>query len=409
MKRKRFFEKLVRPWAAYTFAACAAVFFYVFLTHLHVVGAALSTFYYYIQPVFVGLIVAYMLDPLVKFFENRLFGKMKRRHSARGISVTVTFLLLILLFTFFLIALIPQLISSTRLFISNLSTYGSGLNTMLGNLTEFAAEHGVDISNYTSAGTDLVGMITSRLPASVNGILNTTISYGVEVFNGVIACIIAIYLLMDKTRLLDGANRFFRALFSDKNYRQSNNFVGRVNSIMIQYILCDLLDGLIVGVANAVFMLIVGYPYVPLISVVAGTTNLAPTFGPILGTVIGCFILFLVNPWYALGFLLFTLALQTADGYIIKPRLFGETLGVPSIWILIAIIVGGRVFGIIGILLAIPFAAIFDFLYRDEILVRLEEYRARRDGAIAAAKAATGEETDENWESASLDADDEER
>ena len=131
-----------------------------------------------------------------------------------------------------------------------------------------------------------------------------------------------------------------------------------------------------------------------MISMVVGVTNLAPTFGPILGAAIGSAILVLINPWYALGFLIFTLLLQTFDGYFFKPKLFGSLMGVPSILILAAIIIGGRMFGIVGILVAIPMAAIFDFLYRDEILPRLEARRNRIDAAEAAARAATGKEKD---------------
>ena len=119
-------------------------------------------------------------------------------------------------------------------------------------------------------------------------------------------------------------------------------------------------------------------PYNILISVVVGITNLAPTFGPIVGGLIGAFILLLVNPWQALWFILFTLVLQTIDGYILKPKLFGNSFGVSSIWILITIIVGGRMFGVWGILLAIPFAAIADYFYRDVIWKKLEK-RAKKN------------------------------
>ena len=112
-------------------------------------------------------------------------------------------------------------------------------------------------------------------------------------------------------------------------------------------------------------MLIMGMPYAGVISLVVGVTNLAPTFGPIFGAVVGGIILVLVNPWYMLWFLIFTAILQTLDGYVIKPKLFGDTLGVSSLWILIAIVVGGRMFGVVGILLAIPFAAIVEFLAQD--------------------------------------------
>ena len=94
--------------------------------------------------------------------------------------------------------------------------------------------------------------------------------------------------------------------------------------------------------------------------------------------IIGGFILVLVNPWYGLWFIIFTVVLQTLDGYVLKPRLFGESLGISPLMILIAIILGGRLFGVAGILLAIPFAAIFDFTWRDIILKKLEEKQTKR-------------------------------
>ena len=110
-------------------------------------------------------------------------------------------------------------------------------------------------------------------------------------------------------------------------------------------------------------MAILGMPYSLLISFFVGITNLCPTFGPIVGGLLGAFILVLDNPWYALWFLIFTLILQTLDGYVIKPKLFGDTFGVPSVWILVMIIVGGRIFGFWGIMLAIPFTAMFAYVF----------------------------------------------
>ena len=385
---------LESPWAAYTFALCSGVLLFVFLTNLAAMWSGLKSVYYFIEPVFIGLVVAYVLDPLVKFLEMHIFQKVRRKTVARGLSVLIVFVLIILFVSILLIALVPQMISSVRMFIGNLGIYAKGLNDMLEELTELAAQHDIDISEITSMGNDLIGNITSILPKSINGILDRTISYGVDIFNMIISCIIAGYLLVDKERILAGVNRLYRAVINEDSYRKSNNFLGRCNAILVQYILCDLLDGLLIGSINAIFMLFAGYPYVPLISMVVGVTNLAPTFGPILGAAIGSAILVLINPWYALGFLIFTLLLQTFDGYFFKPKLFGSLLGVPSILILAAIIIGGRMFGIVGILVAIPMAAIFDFLYRDEILPRLEARRNRIDAAEAAARAATGKEKD---------------
>lgn len=383
-KRGKFRKALDQPWAAMTFAACAGVVLFVLLSHLGLIGKGLVKLYGFVEPVFIGLVIAYVTDPLVVFYEEHVFRKVGRKNIRRGLSVAATYLSIVVFIALILVSLIPQLISSVRLFISNLDSYSSAFNVLMKDLTDWAASHNVDISKYTSVGSDIVGLITSSLPQSVDGILNKTITYGKNVFDAVIAIIIAIYFLMDKTRLLRGGHRLWRAIVSEGSYRRSSNFLVRCNEIMIRFIVFDLLDGLIIGCANAAFMLVAGYPYLPLISIVVGVTNLAPTFGPIVGAVIGAGILLLVNPWYALVFLIFTIALQTVDGYVIKPKLFGNTLGVPSIGILIAIIVFGRMFGAVGVLLSIPVAAILDYIYKDGILPKLESRKERKKAAAAA-------------------------
>lgn len=390
MRWKKIRKSLEHPWAAYTFAICCGVVLFLFLSHIDILWKIFRAIIYVVYPVLTGLVIAYVLDPLVKFFESRVFKKVKRPTVARGLGVVVTFSVIILAVSILLIAMIPQLVSSVQMFLGNMGGYARSLNKMLQDLQEFAARHNVDISGFIASAGDLIGTIANILPKSVNKILDTTINYGVEVFNLIISFIIAVYLLLDKVRLLNGGKRLWKAITNEKSYQVSTDFLGRCNSIMMQYMVFDLLDGLLIGILNAIFMLIVGYPYVPLISVIVGVTNLAPTFGPILGAVIGGLILFLINPWYALGFLIFTIALQTVDGYIIKPKLFGGQLGIPSIWILISLIVFSRMWGIIGILLAIPIAAIIDFLYQEVILFRLERRKKKTAAAEAAARNISG-------------------
>ena len=132
---------------------------------------------------------------------------------------------------------------------------------------------------------------------------------------------------------------------------------------------------MIVGIANAVFMQLMGMQYVGLVSIVVAVMNLIPTFGPFVGGVIGGLVLLLVNPLHALIFLIFTLLLQTLDGYVIKPRLFGKSLGISGLMIIAAIVVGGKIMGVVGILLAVPLAAILDYLYTDYLLPALEKRR----------------------------------
>ena len=163
-----------------------------------------------------------------------------------------------------------------------------------------------------------------------------------------------------------------KALLSQKHYKSASTFLSHCNGILNRYVIFDLIDGLIVGTVNAIFMAILGMQYSGLVSVVVGVTNLVPTFGPLVGAIIGGFILLMVKPVHALFFVIFTIILQTIDGYVIKPKLFGGTLGVSGLWILIVIIAGGRIYGIVGILLAIPIAAILDYIYREMLLPALE-------------------------------------
>ena len=113
-------------------------------------------------------------------------------------------------------------------------------------------------------------------------------------------------------------------------------------------------------------------PYIGFVSFVEAITNLIPTFGPIIGAVIGALILSLVELRFAIAFLVFTTVLQLSDGYLIKPKLFGNSLGVSSLWVLIGVIVGGRMIGVAGVLLAIPAVAIFDYLYKDYLLPHVD-------------------------------------
>lgn len=392
-------DRLNRPWAAYTFAACCAVVLYLFLSHINLLGIGLAKIYDFIRPVFIGLVIAYILNPLanvINRYISRIGSKrpapdpkdekavriamqreLRRERRSWRISVTLTILLVLVLFVLLLVALIPQIAKSIGALISNIGTYIETINQVLSDLNKAASKANLDIGGVTSFLQNSLDDLGSTLTKNSGGIVDTVTNIGSGIFNGVISFIISIYFLIDKKRLLRACGRLARLVISDRRYPTVAAFWSRCNHIMIRYIASDILDGVFVGVANAIFMLITRLPYVALISVVCGVTNLAPTFGPIVGAVIGAFILVLVNPWYALWFLIFTLILQTIDGYVVKPKLFGDTLGVPSIWVLISIIVFGRMWGVAGILLAIPIAAITDYIYHDYILKKLEEHKKK--------------------------------
>lgn len=387
---------LKNRWASNALAISIGVLVYLFFSHLDVVGRGIAAFFGFINPVIIALIIAYVMDPLTKVFEHYVFRRMRRETARRNLAVVCTILIILAGFVFLMVALIPQIVNSIITFFNNVNVYADEIRTLLANLQEKAAGSRFDFSKILNGGQALLDTIVGKIPSNVDSIINTSFSIGRNIMTWVIAVIMSIYFLADKSRLQAGFGKLMHAILSERMFQSSCKFWNHCNTIMIRYIVGELLDALIIGVSNFVFFLIAGLPYNLLISVVVGVTNLAPTFGPIVGGVVGAFILVLNNPWHALWFIIFTIILQTIDGYVIKPKLFGNTLGVSSVWILVCIIVGGRMFGVPGILLAIPFAAISDYVYNNYILVVLENRKSKKRDRERAQAEKNGHEAGRN-------------
>ncbi len=368
---------LKKRWVENALALCIGVFFFVFLEHLGGVFYWIGKLLKFLSPVIVGIAIAYIIDPLARLFEHHLFVKLKSWRLKRAFSVTLALLLILALFVLLSIYLFPQLADSIKQFIDNLDGYSKSLKQFL---TKLGEKLPINVSKVTTSIDNFINGASDYILKNKEVILSKSLDVGSGILTFLLGFILAIYFLFGKYFLLAGIKRFSRAAMSEKKYRSTMHFVGRCNRIMTRYLACDCLDSLLIGILNAIFMLIMKMPYIVLVSTVVGVTNLAPTFGPMVGALIGGFILLMVNPWYALFFLIFTLVLQTFDGYILKPKLFGEQLGLSSVMVLVFIILGGRMFGVLGVLLSIPLAAIVDFSYHDYLLTRLERKRGISDG-----------------------------
>ena len=336
------------------------------LTNLGAITGSIQNILSKFTAIFLGCVLAYLVHPLASALQKRLFGKIEKKNIGWALSVFLAMILVILVLIVLLLMLIPQLIESTLLLVGNMDNYIAQLNKLIANLNIGSLDLGTSLRKIASTSADI----------------------GKNVFNWMIAFILSIYLLLAKENIKNATSRLLRALMPKKWYDIVVHFMRRCNYILVRYIVYSLLDGVIVGGATALFMAITQMQYVGLIAFVCGITNLIPSFGPVIGAVIGGFILLLVNPWHALMFLIFTGILQTLDGYVIKPKLFGDSLGVSGLLILISIVLFGNIFGIVGILLAIPLAAIFDFVYEEGILPLLEARRKRLDAEEEAEEAA---------------------
>lgn len=357
-----------RNWYPYTVAACAAVLLSFFLKHLNLIGTFFTFVWKIISPLVAGAIIAYIMDPVARFFENKTVFKSKKykigRNAAVALACVIIFGGLFLLFAL----LTPSIISSITSLVGNIDDYETAVIT-------FLKKWDFDSEKVSSSIAILVKKLKELVPILTQNILETSSEMSGTFANIGLGCILAVYFMLYKKSILPWISGFFEKIIREESYHEFTGFCTRCNTILLKYLSCSLLDALFIGVSNAVFMLIFRIPNVALISVLVGVTNLAPTFGPLIGGAIGFIILTLVNPGYGIIFLIFTGILQTIDGYVVKPKIYGDSLGVSSLWILIAIICGGKMFGVVGVLLAIPFAVIVQYLLEEILFPKVREER----------------------------------
>ncbi len=366
---------------------CAVAIFFIVFANSDSISGFFEGAARVLAPIIIGLVLAYIIDPFAKFFETKIFVKIKKENLRRTLSAVIALILVLALLIVFIGTLIPSLISSISMLMDNADTYYATIENAVDQINSLGFGLHIDLSAIEASVTNWLDDFVKNLSQNLSSILSATKDIGSVLLNILIGVILAVYILFSKKYLVSGLRRLRKAIFTPKQYESNTRFWNRCHDIFTQYIGCNIIDALIIGVSNAIFMLILGMPYVPLVSFVVGIANLIPTFGPIIGGAIGALVLVLVKPSYALWFLIFTVGIQILDAYVIKPRLFSSSIGLAPVWTLVAITVGGNLFGIIGILLAIPVAAILTFIYDERFVPWLErksKARAAKAGKLPA-------------------------
>ena len=363
--------------------ACIGVTLYSLQTNLGPVMNAIRRFFGCFRPVFLGVVFAYILNAIAKLFYYKAFRRMKLGKVRWSISVILSMILVLLAFYLLLGLLIPQLTQSVTMFMGSFDGYVKSLIKWMGN--------GVlgkvfDLQVLEARILNAMASISNSLNDNAPQIMSAAAGYGKNILSWFIAFIIALYMLLDKNRIMRGVWRLVRVSFRKETSEVIMDFILRCDTIMITYLTQSLLDALIISAVNAVFMVICGMPYIGLITTAVGVTNLVPTFGPFIGAGFGALVLLMVSPRQALIFLVFCVALQTVDAYIIKPKLFSGCLGVSGLLILSSVVVLGNMFGFLGVLLSIPAAAVVSFIYSDYFMPSMEKRDRERTKAAETEK-----------------------
>ena len=361
----------------YFFSLAAAILLLFALLHLGDIKNGFMAFFSALKPLWVGIAFADLLVPVSDFFE-RPVKKIKRiSRFSRPIAVAITSLTVVAVFALLCAVLLPQLVTS----ISDLAVKLPGmLETQLDRLQKFLASNNQFAStaaNLVESGENmLVTWIKTNLLATISNIATSVMSVGSAIVNIILAFIIMIYLLLDRERYMNQCRKLFHTV--SKNERVNDavyDTLHQANKMFGGFISGKLLDSLIVGIICFVFMLILRLDYPLIISVIVGVTNIIPMFGPFIGAIPSAFLLLLVDPKQCLIFVIFVLILQQVDGNIIGPRILGDSTGLSSLYVTIAILLFGSLFGFIGMIIGVPlFATIY------YVVKRVAEYFLRKRG-----------------------------
>ena len=308
------------------------ILFFFLVNRFDVVQSKLAAFLDVITPFIVGFVIAYLLNSPV-----------------------------------------PQVTQSIVMLMGNMRTYLDNFNRLVQSLIETLHIDGEGITDLAVTYQDIIRRASSLATSALPQIFDLGMAVGSGVVSALTALISSIYMLAGKGKLLSQIRKTLYAVLPKDLADRLMNVCQEANGVFVGFINGKLIDSAIMGVLCFVLNSLFRIPYAVLIAVVIGVTNVIPFFGPIIGAVPCVMILLIIDPWAALRFGVLVLALQQFDGNILGPKILGDSTGLSALWVLVAIVIGGGLFGFAGMLLGVPTFAVLYSLTREWVHHRLEK------------------------------------
>ena len=370
MKWSKLKEETIENIKVFSISGILVVAFYTLINNVEPLFGVLQAIFVALSPFIYGIGIAFLLNPLRKIIEYSWLEKTKLKPRTKKIiaSFGALFIGIIMLFVFFSI-LIPQMISSIQTFLSSFEGDVDSARNFFESNNFFSDDLLKTLNPVIDKGVSMLGDWVSNLASSLNAILMYSVIFAKSVMNFLIGMIIALYILLDEVNLKRQMKKVLYALLPEKTTKGILRTTRLTINTFNSFVAGKAVDSLIIGILCYIILSFMKMPYTPLISVVVGVTNMIPVFGPFLGAVPSILILLLVDPFKALEFSIFILILQQVDGNIIGPRILGGAVGLPTLYVMFAIIIGGALFGIVGMFIGVPvFSVIFvlvsEFIHR---------------------------------------------
>ena len=371
MRRPFRWDKKYLYWGITAFCVvAAAILFYMALNYLPSLGKGIGKIVSILSPFIWGLVICYLLAPLMRILEKNLFlplskriFKKSKKHSgkrlARGLSVFLSIVLFLAIIAALVYLILPQLYSSLDTIVKNSPTYIANLAAWAEKLLQDypeIEEYALDAIN--NANTNIMAWLQDKVLPELGSLL-TNLTAGVYyaikgIYNLIIGIIVSIYILGDIEGFGTNARRFLYSVFSINMAEKLREGVAFIDKTFVGFINGKLLDSAIIGLICYIVCAILNMPYALLVSVIVGVTNIIPFFGPFIGAIPSALIILMVDPMKCLIFIIFIIVLQQVDGNIIGPKILGSSIGINGFWVMFSIILGAGLFGFWGMLLGVP-------------------------------------------------------
>lgn len=346
-------------------------------------GEILLGIYSLISPFVIGLCIAYIVNVLLRPIENlwmKLLNKRKGKWPEklkRPLCLLLTILLVIGIILAIVLIIMPELRDSVASLIDMIPSYAEEVQRWWGSLSTFLDKYSIDLPEFDFKPDKLIDILKDGGTVLFNTTASVAGSIVTAVMNFVIAFAFSIYVLAQKETLKRQSMKVLTAVMKPEKLDKLLNLLRLANKTFTNFITGQLTEAVIIGALCFIGMTIFRMPYAPAISVLVGFTALIPVFGAFIGTAVGAFLILLVKPIQAVWFVIFIIVLQQFEGNLIYPKVVGKSVGLPGIWVLVAVTVGGNAMGVMGMLISVPLCSVLYAVSREAVNNKLKMKRIK--------------------------------
>ena len=352
-----------------------AVLLFWGLYNISAIGSVLSRLLSLLSPLLIGICIAFVLNLMMTALE-RLWDRASAKGSGRWsrrlkrpVCLVLTMVLFLGIIFAIIFILIPRLEEAASTLAANIPTYVAQIQAWWDNLSAFASGHGVTLPelslNAENVRSTITGFLQEKGDSVVNTTLNITTSIVGALVNFLLALVFSLYLLAQKETLLAQSRRLLRRILPQRAADRLLRLLSLSNNAFSSFVTGQVTEAFILGTLCCIGMLLLRLPYALPVSVIIAALSLIPIFGAWIGAATGAFLIVFQSPIKALTFLIFLLILQQVEGNLIYPRVVGKSVGLPGLWVLAAVTVGGGAFGVLGMLLGVPVCSVIYTLVQE--------------------------------------------